>query len=140
MNGSWRGVEVDDYFPVDTSGHLMGAYSNRGKLWVGIIEKAYLKSHGGYDFPGSNSSRDLFTLTGWLPERMQLHKCDQDKLWARIYNGYKNLDCLISCGTGPLDEIEEEATGMVSGHAYAVLEVLEYKGLKMLLVKNPWGH
>lgn len=118
----------------------MGAYSNKGKLWVSIIEKAYLKSHGGYDFPGSNSSRDLFILTGWLPERIQLHKTDQDKLWTRIHNGYKNLDCLISCGTGPLDELEEEATGLVSGHAYAVLEVMEYKGLKMLLVKNPWGH
>ena len=30
--------------------------------------------------------------------------------------------------------------GLVSGHAYAVLEILEYQGYKMLLIKNPWGH
>ena len=28
----------------------------------------------------------------------------------------------------------------MSGHAYGVLEVVESLGLRMLLVKNPWGH
>jgi calpain-7 len=70
LNGNWRGVEVDDYLPVDDYGDPICAYSNKGKMWVSMIEKAYLKAHGGYDFPGSNSSRDLYILTGWLPERI----------------------------------------------------------------------
>lgn len=77
LNGSWRGVEVDDYLPVNDWGTLICAYSNKSKLWVSIIEKAYLKAHGGYDFPGSNSSRDLFILTGWLPELVRLQECDR---------------------------------------------------------------
>lgn len=72
LNGSWRGVEVDDYLPLRGDKDLVGAYSNKGKLWVSIIEKAYLKAHGGYDFPGSNSSRDVYVLTGWLPEIQDL--------------------------------------------------------------------
>jgi calpain-7 len=116
----------------------MCAYSNKSKLWVSIIEKAYLKAHGGYDFPGSNSSRDLFVLTGWLPEIIDLKTYDVDRMWERIYNGYKTRDCLITCGTGPIED--EDAIGLVSGHAYAILEIMQYKNTRLLLIKNPWGH
>lgn len=138
LNGSWRGVEVDDYLPIDDWGNPICAYSNKSKLWVSIIEKAYLKAHGGYDFAGSNSSRDLFVLTGWLPEIIDLRETDRAKLWNRIYNGYKNRDCLITCGTGAIEN--EDAIGLVSGHAYAVLEIMEFNGQRLLMVKNPWGH
>lgn len=76
INGEWRAVEVDDYLPMDSFGNLICAHSNKGKLWVSILEKAYLKIHGGYEFVGSNSSRDLYTLTGWLPEKVDLKSYD----------------------------------------------------------------
>jgi len=107
-------------------------------LWVSIVEKAYLKAHGGYDFDGSLSSRDLFILTGWLPENIDLKSYDKEKMWRRIFNGYKNRDCLITCGTGPIED--EDAIGLASCHAYAILEIMEYAGIRLLLVKNPWGH
>jgi calpain-7 len=53
INGCARRVVVDDRLPVDQSGRLMCSYStNRSELWVSIIEKAYMKVNGGYDFPG----------------------------------------------------------------------------------------
>jgi len=81
LNGSWRAVEIDDYVPVSRHGSLIGAYSNKGKMWISLMEKAYLKAHGGYDFDGSLSSRDLFIFTGWLPENIDLGGYDSNKLW-----------------------------------------------------------
>lgn len=90
VNGTWRGVTIDDYLPINNNGTWLCAYSSRGKLWVSLIEKAYLKLNGGYDFDGSNSSRDLYTLTGWLPEKFRLKKqgIDANAIWQRIKLGY----------------------------------------------------
>ena len=38
------------------------------------------------------------------------------------------------------EEERADSLGLVSGHAYAILEVEEYEGTKLLMVKNPWGH
>jgi len=45
---------------------------------------------------------------------------------------------LITLGTGVVPD--EEFVGIVGGHAYGVLEVVDYGGNRLLLVKNPWGH
>lgn len=98
-----------------------------------------MKVHGGYNFDGSNSSRDLYVLTGWLPEQKKLDsKLDKNQLWNRIKKGYANNDCLITIGTGIIQD--EEAIGLVGGHAYGVLEIVEQANIRLLLVKNPWGH
>lgn len=138
INGIWRAVEIDDYLPVDSNKDFICAYSNKGKLWISLIEKAYLKVHGGYEFIGSNSSRDLYTLTGWLPEKVDLKNTDRQRTWERIMKGYRNNDCLITIGTGLIND--EDSVGLVSNHAYGVLEIYEIQGHKIMLVKNPWGH
>ena len=141
INGTWSGVHVDDYLPLSTWGKPLCAYSARGKLWVSLIEKAYLKVNGGYDFMGSNSSRDLYTLTGWLPEKVHITEKDNfdaDAIWTKISTGARNNDCLITIGTGLISD--EDSVGLVGHHAYGVLEVVEHRGLRMLLIKNPWGH
>jgi calpain-7 len=145
---------VDDRLPVDKHSNLLCSHTtgtrNQLELWVTIIEKAYMKLCGGYDFPGSNSGVDLFSLTGWIPERIFFAKnpskvrdfeTEPERAWERLYSANSFGDCLITVSTTrDLTEDQAETLGLVTGHAYAVLNVLQTKnGARLLQMKNPWA-
>ena len=138
LNGLWRQVTIDDRFPAVSSTKLLCAHSKDKQLWVPLLEKAYIKVKGGYDFPGSQSSIDLFAFTSWMPEKVHLKDTDRHKLWNRIHSGSNTNDCMITISTGTI--VNEDSVGLTSNHAYAVLEVIQEGSLKILLVKNPWGN
>ena len=154
LNGVARQVVVDDRLPIDKHANLLcsqtTASGHQLELWVSIIEKAYMKLCGGYDFPGSNSGVDLFSLTGWIPERIFFAK-DESKIrdfetaperaWERLFSANSFGDCLITVSTTKdLTEEHAESLGLVTGHAYAVLDVIQTKdGTRLLQLKNPWA-
>lgn len=151
------------------------------ELWVSLIEKAYMKlcelllvirwchvgvcccqnliiivsnldqTGGGYDFPGSNSGVDLFSLTGWIPERIFFPKdpskvrdfeTPSERAWERLCSASSYGDCLITMSTSSdLEQDMADQVGLVTGHAYAVLSVVQTKsGTRLLQLKNPWAH
>ncbi|XP_026826623.1 calpain-7 isoform X2 [Ooceraea biroi] len=145
INGIPRKVIIDDLLPVSRYNQLLCSYSsNRGELWISLLEKAYMKVMGGYDFPGSNSNIDLHALTGWIPERWAIRPNEADfnkdvlfdTLLLRLHKG----DVLVTVATGELSNLDADRTGLVPSHAYAVLDVRKINGERLLQVKNPWSH
>ncbi|CAG8637952.1 120_t:CDS:10, partial [Paraglomus occultum] len=114
---------VDDLLPVSRDGTLMCTFStNKDELWPSIVEKAYLKLMGGYDFPGSNSGIDLYALTEWLPEHIFITEAfDKESTWKRLFRGQKDGNVLVIISTGEMDEERANTVGLVPTHAYAVL-------------------
>ncbi|XP_020286163.1 calpain-7-like [Pseudomyrmex gracilis] len=146
INGVPRKVIIDDFLPVSRhNNQLLCSYSNnRGELWISLLEKAYMKVMGGYDFPGSNSNIDLHALTGWIPERCAIRTDDadfnKDSLFDTLISRLHRGDVLVTVATGEMSEVDAERTGLVPSHAYAVLDVKKINGERLLQLKNPWSH
>ncbi|KAI1431165.1 PALB protein [Xylaria sp. CBS 124048] len=142
FNGCFRRVVIDDRLPRssnDRSIHIIDR-QDPTSIWPALVEKAYLKIRGGYDFPGSNSGTDLSILTGWIPQQLFLQSDDVDwkATWQRVKKAYDLNDVVITLGTARLSLDEEEALGLVGEHDYAVLDMSGTAENWSLLVKNPW--
>ncbi|KAI0165806.1 PALB protein [Xylariaceae sp. FL1272] len=144
FNGCFRKVVIDDRLPASSNDRTLFVVDRRNPklLWPALIEKAYLKIRGGYDFPGSNSGTDLSILTGWIPQQLILRsdELDLNATWRRIQKAYDFGDVVITLGTGRLSPDEEETLGLAGEHDYAVLDMFEDRDqdIRLLLVKNPW--
>lgn len=143
FNGCWRRVEIDDRLPTSKTERVLHVVDRRrpGLLWPALVEKAYLKVRGGYDFPGSNSGTDLAVITGWIPQQVFLHddEVDPDSLWEELFAATRDGHVIITLGTGKLSRREQKQLGLAAEHDYAVLELKERSGIRELLVKNPWA-
>ncbi|OAA54414.1 PALB protein [Cordyceps fumosorosea ARSEF 2679] len=142
FNGCWRRVVVDDRLPASKTNRTLFVVDRRNTrlIWPALLEKAYLKVRGGYDFPGSNSGTDLWVLTGWIPEQLFLQREDFDlsTTWRRIKAAHETQDVVVTLGTGRISAEEEEVMGLVGEHDYAVLDMDCSDGIRKLLIKNPW--
>lgn len=136
-------MEIDDRLPTSNGSRVLHVIdrSHPGLLWPALIEKAYLKVRGGYDFPGSNSGTDLCVITGWIPQQIFLHDEDVEALalWEELMPAFSQGDILLTLGTGKLSRHEQKHLGLGAEHDYAVLDMKETAGLREMLIKNPWS-
>lgn len=144
VNGAFRRVVVDDRLPCSNDGSSLFLYSQSGILWPALIEKAYVKVMGGYDFAGSHAAFDTFALTEWIPEYISLKAYSEttgktpEQLWQKLKTGWYNGDLMVCVGTGTLLQEETHVFRLASNHDYAVLDLDDKDGAKRLQVRNPW--
>ena len=103
--------------PVELSAAPTSGRRDHPLPWLPLVSKAYFKVHGGYSMRGSNPAPDIYEMTGWIPERLDLNDAFQrEKEWERLYEGWKTGIVLVTLGTG-----DRPGNGLISLHAYAVL-------------------
>ncbi|CCW60485.1 unnamed protein product [Phytomonas sp. EM1] len=145
INGMTRLVRIDDRLPANPfTKRLLCTYSqDRTELWVSLMEKAFVKVCGGsYEFPGSTSASDLYRLSGWLPDSLSLTSKDFDAnfQWRRLLHSFQSGALLMTLMTpNSLSREVEEGMKLSPEHAYAVLELREVDGLRVVGLRNPWS-
>ncbi|KAJ6593314.1 hypothetical protein B0H19DRAFT_1215467 [Mycena capillaripes] len=145
FNGAWRRVIIDDKLPYHpTTGALVCMSSapihGRYTIWPSLLEKGYMKLMGGYDFPGSNSSIDLHSLVGWIPEHLEIKSpsFERETTWTRIVDAFLAGQCMLTVGTGVNPDISWRGMNLLPSHSYAVIDVKEDDVSRGFTVLDSW--
>ncbi|CAE6428735.1 unnamed protein product [Rhizoctonia solani] len=107
------------------------------ETWLPLLEKAYAKLHGDYQaLEGGWDSEAIEGMTGGISNIIHVKDIlDTDRFWdEQLLNA--NKDRLFGCVIG---DSRGEVSGLVTWHAYAVLEALEVNGKRFVRIRNPWG-
>jgi len=147
VDGEWRAVFVDDQFPyVPAQKQLAFARSKtRNEFWLPILEKCYAKLYAGYpSIIGGLVHQSLKDLTGGITDEVALDTPDSGafdgRLWGRTFAYYKE-GYLMGCGNPkPHAGNFQVVSGIVQGHAYAILDLREIGDIKLIQLRNPWSH
>ncbi|KAK6000845.1 hypothetical protein QM012_003570 [Aureobasidium pullulans] len=103
--------------------------------WLPLIEKAYAKAHGDYgSLHGGWVGEGTEDLTGGVSTSLVPSDIlDKSLLWKQLMQ--VNDTYLIAGGAFHYRE-----AGGFGKHAYAVLQAVEHKDLRLLKIRNPWGN
>jgi hypothetical protein len=134
VNGTWREVTVDDALPISNKDTPLCSHIPNGEQWVPIMEKACAKVRCGYENIGKEPSLDIFMLTSWIPERINLKSLGALRVWEKIAGDTLIDQKIMVVSTGLVEN--EGAVGLKSFHSYAVFGTLEVEGKQMFLLKN----
>ncbi|TFK84241.1 cysteine proteinase [Polyporus arcularius HHB13444] len=134
FNGTFRRVGIDDQLPVYPDGTLMCVSTRtKGQLWPSLIEKAYMKLAGGYDFVGS-------ALAGWIPEALDMKGShfQRERTWDRLMKGYVSGTCVATLGTGEQVRTTDVSLALLPTHCYAIIGVSDSGHDRRLTIFDPW--
>lgn len=142
-DGEWRTVFIDDQLPIDskTSKLVFAHCVDERELWVPVLEKCYAKLYSGYHrIIGGLVHESLKDLTGGAADEVSLENNKFiEVLWKQL-STYHKEGYLMGCGNPkPHSGNFEVSNGIVQGHAYAILNLKEAEGIRLIQLRNPWG-
>ncbi|MBI3541323.1 MAG: hypothetical protein HY073_04220 [Deltaproteobacteria bacterium] len=141
QNGKPVYVTVNNDFIHSPSGQLAYASStDKGELWVAVMEKAYAQWRGGYQTigKGGDPAKALAELTGVKSRAVLDGQISTEALYSNLQKALQNHEPVVA-GTYPGPQNEYKQEGLVNSHAYTVIGVKEDLGQKYVVLRNPWG-
>ena len=151
LNGRWKLVLLDDYFPYSAKDfkfkQLFFSSSCQNEIWVSLIEKAWAKVNGFYVNIGCGGySYEAFdVLTEAYTEHIYIDKKNEDKLWEKMKDAIENEDYALTAGTPSKSKLLRlDKVGLVEKHAYTIINIkiieTSSEKVKLVKIKNPWGN
>ena len=148
INGRWKLVLVDDYFPYKTKKciikELFFSRSFQHEIWVSLLEKAWAKLNGCFARIGCGGyCYEAFdVLTEAYTEHIFIDKNKEDEIWEKMENAKEKY--AMAAGThGATNYLDLDEVGLISGHGYTVIKPLVIEvgkeKIKLVQLKNPWG-
>ena len=151
-NGQRKEIELDDYFPALSYGQnpimcrMPIHIDNKIKeIWPMLVEKGMAKLYGGYDeLNGGTVDTAFMDLTGGASVKFDMaddttqRMIADNSLWFMLEK-FASKGYLMGCGSPEGEDTEVSNLGIVQGHAYAILAVIECDRQQLIQLKNPWG-
>eukprot|EP00929_Paragymnodinium_shiwhaense_P068576 TRINITY_DN3450_c0_g1_i1.p1 TRINITY_DN3450_c0_g1~~TRINITY_DN3450_c0_g1_i1.p1 ORF type:complete len:1318 (-),score=351.90 TRINITY_DN3450_c0_g1_i1:414-4367(-) len=152
-DGEWSYVIVDDWFPVDEDGQLLYARcADPQEVWVPLLEKAFCKLHTCFEMcDGGLCSEAIFAFFGGVSGQFAIRKQHrrEPRRYFKIMKQAMSRGWLLTSAFVPQPGASSQGggkcgedllpCGLVGGHAYSVLKVVEAQGQQLVCCRNPWG-
>ena len=108
-----------------------------------VLEKAYAKLNGSYELIEAGKVHyALADMVGGFPQQIDLKKDikNSEVFWEKLTRLNTN-GALLGVGSpeNPMGDAAINQSGIVQGHAYAVLDVQEVDEFKLVKLRNPHG-
>lgn len=145
LGGENYKVVVDDHIPYYEKKNKPAFSQSKGnELWVMLIEKAWAKVNGNYENSIKGFVSEAFRALTGAPVVFFKHLYIQD-IWDEISEADRNKYIICaSSGEGQLNKARYDEMGLISEHAYSVIEAVEIDAKdgkeRLLKLRNPWGH
>eukprot|EP00929_Paragymnodinium_shiwhaense_P044906 TRINITY_DN23012_c0_g1_i1.p1 TRINITY_DN23012_c0_g1~~TRINITY_DN23012_c0_g1_i1.p1 ORF type:complete len:816 (-),score=240.80 TRINITY_DN23012_c0_g1_i1:167-2614(-) len=153
VDGEWNHVIVDDYVPCDEDGNILYCKSaNPREIWPIILEKAYCKLHTCYEMcDGGWPTQAIFCFFGGVHGQFKVGKKDRTdpSAYFKKLQAARKRGVLMTCGFEVQAGYEGKGggkcgedmlpCGLIGGHAYSVLKLVEAEGNQLICCRNPWG-
>lgn len=79
-------------------------------------------------------------LTNGIPETLDVAAENPQRLWGRLY-GLQSEEVMLGAGSPSHEDGDraKSSTGIVQGHAYSIIKLVQADEYKLICVRNPWG-
>jgi calpain-15 len=134
IDGRWKTVITDAFFPVDKNNRLVYARSNNEDLWIMLIEKAMAKIYRSYeDIHLGWTEEGLNVLTGAPTEKVMVGGTEgaQNGGVVEVIRKAVNRKCVVCCSGKVLSQAtmeKQSVMGLSTGRSYTVVNV--YKDIQ----------